>query len=59
LRANINFKEVIPEIITAAANARKMLAQSKPYDKNPTQKEEEKLVYSEGDIKRMNYKWLD
>jgi hypothetical protein len=36
-----------------------MLGQSQALEKNPSQKEGEKIVFSEGDIKRMNYKWLD
>ena len=43
-RAEINFKEVIADIIKTA------------FLKRPVR---EKLVFSEGDIKRMGYKWLD
>jgi hypothetical protein len=57
LKADVNFKEVIKDIINTAAKKRPALSQLEV--KRPTQREEEKLVFSEVDIKRMNYKWLD
>jgi hypothetical protein len=57
LRADINFKEVIPEIVQMGSINR--IARSEPLVKIPVQREEEKIVFSEGDIKRMNYKWQD
>ena len=57
LKAEVNFKEVIKDIINTAAKKRPAL--SHLYVKRPTQREEEKLVLSEVDIKRMNFKWLD
>jgi hypothetical protein len=57
LRADINIKELIPEIIQMGSINR--IARSERLEKMPAQREEEKIVFSEGDIKRMNYKWLD
>ena len=62
-RATINLKEVIPDIIKTAALIRLHNYNSHTYEyefeyalRRPVK---EKLVFSEGDIKRMNYKWLD
>jgi hypothetical protein len=57
LKAEVNFKEVIKDIINTAAKKRP--ARSQLEVKRPTQREEEKLVFSEVDIKRMNFKWLE
>jgi len=57
LRADINFKEVIPEIVQMGSIKR--IARSEQLVKIPVQREEEKIVFSEGDIKRMNLKCLD
>jgi hypothetical protein len=57
LKAEVNFKEIIKDIINTAA--KKWPALSQLEVKRPTQREEEKLVFSEVDIKRMNYIWLD
>jgi hypothetical protein len=57
LRADINFKEVIPEIVQMESINR--IARSEQLVKIPVQREEEKIVFSEGDIKRMNLKCLD
>jgi hypothetical protein len=57
LRADINFKEVIPEIVQMGSINR--IARSEQLVKIPVQREEEKIVFSEGDIKRMNLKCLD
>jgi hypothetical protein len=52
LKADVNFKEVIKDIINTAAKKRPARYQLEV--KRPTQREEEKLVFSEVDIKRMN-----